>query len=754
MMKHKALHEMISARYLMRELRRLMARDMSIQARLDRIVSLLAESLNVDVCSCYILRPGDLLELYATYGLDKNARHETFLRVGEGLVGEIALQRKPLFSEDAWAHPSFVYKPETNEKAFKSLAGVPLIRSNRLLGVLVIQTKKKQTYTSETIELLETVAMVVAEMLTGQHLTAPERENVAPMGRQKLDAVSLIEGFAIGTIAIHKRMSQAVNLLAKDSQQEIQRLYAALETVEQEINKILATSHMTGEQSAIFDTYLMFLKDKGWILKMTKAIEAGLTAEAAVQKVGEEIAERMQMMTDPYIKERVHDFNDLGARVLKHLRGKPSASKNKKMLKNTILVAKTLGPAELLDYDLSKIKGLILEEGSQTMHMVIVARSLNLPLVCGIKNVCSVLAEGDYVALDATAGIVYVNPSDETLDDLNTRTATRRKLEAKYHQIASLPAETVDGVEISLNINAGLSNDLTLPENTLFHGVGLYRTELPFMLSDTLPDVRMQEDIYRRVLIQAKGRPVVFRTLDIGSDKVLPYFHHKGEENPAMGWRSIRMTLDRRALLRNQLRALIHAAADRELFVMFPMISSVDEFLEAKATLNIELERARLQQAHMPQKVKVGTMIEVPSLIFSLDRLLREVDFVSIGTNDLAQFLFAADRGNPNIWNRYDNLSPALLKALRIIVHRCQEAHIPCSVCGEMAGRPLEAMTLVALGFTSLSMNPTALGPVKSAIRAMNYQQLSDYLEKQLSVSSRSLRDRLISYARDHGILI
>ncbi|MDY6407631.1 MAG: phosphoenolpyruvate--protein phosphotransferase [Pseudomonadota bacterium] len=743
----------ISVRNIMRNLRALSVRDISPEDRLDKIVGLVAEQLKVDVCSCYVARPGDILELCATWGLDKKAVHETFLRIGEGLVGEIALQRKPLIAEDAWSHGSFVYKPETKEKAFKSLAGVPIIHSNKLLGVLAIQTKQIQSFSQDIIEVLETIGLVIGEMISGNLFKKAEVVVAPSAGRQKIEGTGLISGFALGRVVVHKRLEQPIQLLATDSRKESQKLLRALSRVEREVNRILATSHMSGHQSDIFETYLMFIKDKGWIAKMMKAIETGLSADAAVQKIGEEVTARMKLMTDPYIKERIHDVQDLVGRVMRHLRRtNRQAYPKKKMSRQTILVAKSMGPAELLDYDLKKIKGIILEEGSQTMHMVIVTRSMNIPLICGIKNVIQTFSDGDLVALDATGGNVYLNPSDDTLDALNAQTNRQKRLRAKYASMKELPAVTQDGVAISLNMNAGLSHDLIADSGFSYDGIGLYRTELPFMLTDELPNIKTQTAIYKRAIIQAKDKPVIFRTLDIGSDKVLPYFERQAESNPAMGWRSIRMTLDRRALLRNQLAAFLRAAAGRDLYVMFPMISSVREFREAKSTLLLEM--AQITDGKLPNSVKIGTMLEVPSLIFQLDDLLTEVDFVSVGTNDLMQFIFAADRGNPAIWNRYDPLMPSFLKVLKIINTKCSAAGVPCSVCGEMAGRPLEAMALIGLGFHRLSMNPAALGAIKAVVRTMNQGDLSAYLDRQLETVSENLREHLRLFAVDHGVFI
>ena len=462
----------------------------------------------------------------------------------------------------------------------------------------------------------------------------------------------------------------------------------------------------------------------------------------------------MGKIQDTYIKERIHDLKDVSNRLIRYLNGKNTTVQNIKLPKNTILVAHSMGPAELLDYDTEKIKAIVLEEGSQTMHVVIVARSLNIPVLGGIHNIFSLVNGDDELAVDATKGLLYINPSNEVLDEFDDKLQIQKRLTAHYQKLKKLPGVTEDGIPIALSVNAGLSTDLLMPEGTYFDGVGLYRTELPFMTSEQLPDVETQTDIYRRAILSLGGKPIVFRTLDIGSDKILPYFENTGEKNPAMGWRSIRITLDRRALLRGQLRAFIRAAEGKELRIMFPMIASINEFLEAKKTLQIELERERQKGGILPSAVKVGTMLEVPSLMLQLNELVKLVDFVSIGTNDLAQFLFATDRGNPMIWDRYDSLSPAMLKALKYINDICKEAGIPCSICGEMASKPLEAMALVGLGFTSLSMTPAALGAIKAVVRSMNQKEVADYLKTQLSSPSATLRDKLKSYATDHDIFI
>lgn len=742
----------IVSRQALKNVRQIIKSKISVQEKINQIVETVTKALSVDVCSCYIVRPGEMLELYATKGLDEKAIHETFLRVGEGLIGEIALQRKALAFDNAWGHTSFVYKPETKEDKFHSLMGVPIIHQDVLLGVLCVQKQEIYHFDSAQIDFLMIIAMVISDILLDAFRKSAEKKIVSARQHKKLEAVCLISGLAIGKAFVHKRMALDT-ILAADKENEQKKLSAALKSVETEVNQMLAHPHVNGEQSDIFETYLMFTQDKGWITKINKAIESGLTAEAGVQKVVNEMTDRMGMMTDPYIKERIHDFQDLASRIIRHLHGKHLVLA-KKMPKNTILVAKSMGPVELLDYDVSKIKAIVLEEGSQTMHVTIIARSLNIPVISGVKDISSVILEDDLLAVDANKGFLYINPSDEVLDDFDERLKIYKKQQAQYVQLKGLPAVTKDGVLVSLNMNAGLATDLMNTKGFTYDGIGLYRTELPFMSSPRLPDVTEQTAIYKRAFLEAQNKPIVFRTLDIGSDKILPYFENHEEQNPAMGWRSIRITLDRRAILRAQLRAFIRACNGKELHIMFPMITTINEFLEAQKTLEIELKREESKGGVLPKKIRIGTMLEVPALLFQLEELVKIVDFISIGTNDLAQFLFATDRGNPMIWNRYDVLSPAFLKTLKYVNDTCKSAGIDCSICGEMASRPLEAFALIGIGFTKLSMNPSALGSIKAVVRTMNQLQTSDFIVSHLDDPISSLRSLLKAYATDHSVFI
>ncbi|MBP5534195.1 MAG: phosphoenolpyruvate--protein phosphotransferase [Alphaproteobacteria bacterium] len=747
----------VSSRQLLKQLREIMSSGIVVQEKLNQIVSVVAKEMHTDVCSFYLLQPGDILELFSTYGLKQSAVHETSLRLGEGLIGEIAVQKKALSFEDAWHHPSFVFKQETGEKPFQTLMGVPVLQGSNLLGVVAVQTEREHDYTEDEIETLETVAMLIAQILVSVAFEKQQNTlvKVHKDVRSRMEGVRLMSGMALGKAFIHSRTKRVENLISTNNEAaELSKLTNALTEMDKVLSDTLADAEISEENAEIFETYRMFTKDKGWIQKMTDYIHSGFTAEGAVQKVTDDMTERMSMITDPYLKERIHDFQDLADRLLQHLAGKDIKSKNNELTDNTILVAHSMGPAELLDYDREKIKGIILEEGSPTMHVVIVAKAMNIPVIGGVKDVVNTVVKGDTIALDGDNGYIYINPVEDILNDFKKKIDSRERIRRKYEKLKDVPCQTKDGIKVSLNLNAGLSLDMLSLGEGFADGIGLYRTELPFMSTAQLPDTQKQTEIYRRVISNAADKPVVFRTLDIGSDKVLPYVQRKPEENPAMGWRSIRITLDRRTLLRQQLRAFIRAVNGGELYVMFPMITDTDEFVQAKKTLDIELAREEEKGHILPSKIYVGTMLEVPSLIFQLDELLPLVDFLSVGTNDLSQFLFATDRSDPTVWERYDVLSAPMIRTLKHVVDLCDKHKVPCSVCGEMAGKPLEAMVLVALGFKKLSMNPASLGAIKAMILSMDTRQVIDYLNTILPVPAHSLREKLRLFALDHDIVI
>ncbi|HEX5795375.1 MAG TPA: phosphoenolpyruvate--protein phosphotransferase, partial [Geminicoccaceae bacterium] len=489
-----------------------------------------------------------------------------------------------------------------------------------------------------------------------------------------------------------------------------------------------------------------------WRRSMREAIRTGLTAEAAVRRVQEETRLRMAQVADAYLRERLHDLDALADRLLVHLTGRSQLHDPARLPDEFILVARALGPTELIDYGRSRLRGVVLEEGSPTAHVTIVARALDIPMVGRVRGAMSRIEPGDRVALDGDHGQIFVRPGEDVELAFARSLADRAARRRTYASLRDQPATTLDGMRIGLHLNAAFLIDLAALETTAADGVGLYRTELAFMVRDSFPDVDTQSELYAKVRELAGDKPVVFRTLDVGSDKHLPYWTFPSEENPAMGWRAMRMVLDRPAILRAQLRALIRSAKGGPLEVMFPMVAEVAEITAAKQLLAMELERAERRDEPVPSRLRVGAMLEVPSLFWQLRALLPRIDFLSIGSNDLFQFLFACDRGNPELSERYDVLSPPVLSFLRELVERCRAFDVQLSICGEMASRPLEAMVLLGLGVRTLSLTPSDVGPVKTMLRSLRCGSLTSYLGQLYDLPDHSLRVRLRHYALDHGV--
>lgn len=746
-------------RRLLRRLRDTMAGSGTAQQRLDRIVRIVATEMIAEVCSVYITRAGEVLELFATEGLRAEAVHRTRLRVGEGLVGLVAATARPLAITDARSHPGFAYRPETGEEIYSSLMGVPILRGGRVLGVLVIQNATRRQYAEDEIEILQTIAMIVAELVAGGELVSSREiaeSRTASMLPVRLDGMRLNPGLAVGPAVLHQRRIQIRRIVAEDVTAEIERLREAVVAMRDAIDQLVAAGGGlgAGEHRDILETYRMFAADRGWVARIADAIRSGLTAEAAVQKIREETSQRMLQASDPYLRERLVDLEDLANRLQRHLAERLPDTLLAELTPGFVLVARTLGPAELMDYSHREILGLVLEEGSPTAHVAIVARALDIPVIGRVQNATNRIEPADLVIVDADHGQVLIRPSEDIRQSAAAAVEARTRRRALYEGLRAAPAVTRDGVVIKLMLNAGLLIDLAHLASTGADGVGLFRTELPLMVRDTFPAVDDQTEFYRRVFEQAGDRPVVFRTLDIGGDKLLPYLPHAAEDNPTMGWRAIRIGLDRPAMLREQLRALIRAAEGRHLHVQFPMIAELPEFERARAFVDLELARAAEEGRTLPASVQIGVMLEVPALLWQLPDLCRRVDFLSVGANDLLQFLFACDRGNPRMADRYDPLSAPILKLLREIVVQTSLASIPLSMCGEMAGNPIEAMVLIALGFRSLSMAGTAIGPVKTMIRSLDAAAVADYVEEIGARPDHSLKSKFAAYARDHLIAL
>ena len=745
-------------RVLLRRLREVMAEPVSAQERLDKIVVLIAANMVAEVCSVYVLRVDSTLELYATEGLKREAVHITVLRAHEGLVGLVASEANPINLSDAQSHPAFAYRPETGEEIYHSFLGVPVLRAGNTLGVLVVQNRARRTYTEEEVEALQTTAMVLAEMIASGELSALAKPGAEPAARHvlHLSGVVLSEGIALGHVVLHEPRVVVTNFIADDVPNELRRLNAAIATVQADLDLMLERGDVAdgGEHRDVLEAYRMFAYDRGWLHRMREAVGTGLTAEAGVERVQSDTRARMLRQTDPYIRERLHDLDDLANRLMRVLMGQDHAPAKDRLPENAILVARSMGPAALLDYDRKRLRGLVLEEGGPTSHVSIVARALGIAAVGEIANATGLVDPGDAIIVDGISGTVHGRPPPDLQSAYGERVKVRARRQAQYATLRDQPCVTKSGEPVSLMLNAGLLIDLPHIAETGAAGIGLFRTELQFMVAATFPRTAEQLTLYRAVLDAAGKRPVVFRTLDIGGDKVLPYMRNIEEENPAMGWRAIRLGLDRPGLLRSQIRALLKAAGGRELRVMFPMIAAVEEFDQAKALVERELTHLRRHGHGLPERVDVGTMLEVPSLLFQLDELLERVDFLSVGSNDLLQFMYAADRGNLRVSERFDPLSAPVLRALKTVVDKAAAHGKPVALCGELASKPIGALALVALGYRSLSLAPSALGPVKAMLLDLDCRKAGALLSPMLEGPSgnASIRQRLEAFATAEGL--
>ncbi|MBB6225102.1 phosphoenolpyruvate--protein phosphotransferase [Rhizobium leguminosarum] len=745
-------------RVLLRRLRELMAEPLEPQDRLDRIVRQIAGNMVAEVCSVYVLRADGVLELYATEGLNREAVHLAQLKMGQGLVGTIAASAQPLNLSDAQSHPAFRYLPETGEEIYHSFLGVPILRTGRSLGVLVVQNKASRNYREEELEALETTAMVLAEMIaTGElkKITKPGLE--LDLTRSvTVDGDTYNDGIGLGYVVLHEPRIVVTNLLNEDAEKEIRRLAEAMGSLRISIDDMLSRRDvsMEGEHREVLETYRMFAHDQGWVRKLEEAIRNGLTAEAAVEKVQSDTKARMMRLTDPYLRERMHDFEDLANRLLRQLTGYTGRTTAEGFPNDAVILARAMGAAELLDYPRANVRGLVLEEGAVTSHVVIVARAMGIPVIGQAAGVVALAENGDAVIIDADEGHVHLRPMADHRRSYEEKVRFRARRQEQFRALRAVEPVTKDGQRIALMMNAGLLVDLPQLSESGAEGIGLFRTELQFMIASTMPKADEQEQFYRNVIKQAAGRPVTFRTLDIGGDKVVPYFRGHEEENPALGWRAIRLSLDRPGLLRTQLRALLKASADTELKLMVPMVTEVSELKVVRELLQKEVQHLSRFGHGLPRKLQFGAMLEVPALLWQLDELMEAVDFVSVGSNDLFQFSMAVDRGNARVSDRFDPLGKPFLRILRDIVRGADRNKTPVTLCGELASKPISAMALLGIGFRSISMSPASIGPVKAMLLGLDVGALATAMDEVLDDvhAMTPMREVLARFAESHNI--
>jgi len=748
----------ISAREILTGLHEVMAARGSVQGKLDRVVDLIAEKMESEVCSIYLLRDNKL-ELFATHGLRKEAVHVTKLRMGEGLVGTIAAEGRILNLAEAAEHAAFAYRPETGEESFHSFAGVPIVRLESPIGVLAVQHAEPRCYEDVEIEALQTVAMVLSEMIAAARLVdGARRGRLRSGGPLRLAGLKLVAGMAKGEAVFHEPRVIVEHTVADDIEAERERVYSAFRKMREQIDNMTKEAEFgtAGEHQEILETYRMFAYDEGWSRRINEAIDSGLTAEAAIERVQQRMRARMRDIDDPLLQERMHDLEDLSNRLLRIVSGRMGTAAQTGLAHDTILVARNLGPAELLEYDRRRLKGVVLEEGSLTSHMVIVARAIGVPVVGRLTDIRHSVEEGQTILVDGDNGSVIIRPNRQLQSSFEHRMTLSRKRRAEFAAVKTLPAVTRDGLQVSVMVNAGLAEDAAALSMTGADGIGLFRTEFQFLVSATLPGRERQQRLYTKVLEAVGDRPVVFRTVDIGGDKALPYLTdiHDEAENPAMGWRALRLSLERSTLMKAQARALIEASGGKVLRVMFPMVSEPWEYEEARALFEEQVEWARHAHRKLPSRIEFGAMLEVPSLAEMLDQLLPRLDFISIGTNDLTQFLFAADRADPRLAQRYDWLSPAILRFLKRVLDAARAAKVPARICGEMAGRPLEAMALIGIGAENFSITPAGVGPVKAMVRSLDAAAVRSRLEQLLAKPPKDMRKALSDWAKRHNVVV
>ncbi|RMB54373.1 PTSINtr with GAF domain PtsP [Sphingomonas sp. PP-CE-3A-406] len=747
-----------SAREILTSLHDVMASRTSAQAKLNSVVGIIATAIDSEVCSIYLLREG-VLELFATRGLDQAAVHVTKLAMGEGLVGTIAEDIEVLNLDEAASHPDFAYKPETGEDRFHSFAGVPIIRRERSVGVLAVQHTDRRKYADVEIEALQTVAMVLSELIANAGLidtTAGGADRPQSTAAMRIPGQKLVDGMGAGYAVYHQPRIHIEHTVAEDTDAERHRVYAAFDKMREGIDRMTRDAEfgVGGEHVEVLQTYKMFAYDEGWARRINEAIDSGLTAEAAIERVQQRTRQRMRQIDDPLLADRMHDLEDLSNRLLRIVSGQMGTAAQMGLRQDTILIARNLGPAELLEYDKRRLKGVILEEGSLTAHVTIVARAMGVPVLGRVRDIRRLVAEGDMLLLDSAESNVFARPSAAMEEAFEARLAMRQKRKAAFAALRDVPPITKDGHRLTLMVNAGLRDDVAALDITGADGIGLFRTEFQFLVSATLPQRERQQRLYREVLDAAGDRPVIFRTVDIGGDKALPYLnkHDADEENPAMGWRALRLGLERDGLMKVQARALLEAAAGRTLNVMFPMVSEPWEFDEARALFEAQRHWLEGRGRKMPLAIRYGAMLEVPALAEMLDILLPNIDFLSIGTNDLTQFLFAADRANPKLAERYDWLSPSILRFIARLVAPVRAAGVDLAVCGEMGGLPLEAMALIGLGIERLSITPAAVGPIKAMTRSLDRSALAPVMTALLANPPRDMRAALTAWAVENGV--
>tara|TARA_B100000925_G_scaffold73015_1_gene51121 strand:+ start:944 stop:3208 length:2265 start_codon:yes stop_codon:yes gene_type:complete len=741
-----------NSRILLKRLKKTLSELGEAQARLNKIVKIIANSMNSEVCSIYLINRHNILELYATEGLRSKAVHYSQLNVGQGLVGKIAATAEPIKTSQASKTKGFRYLPETGEEIYNSFLGVPIQRLGKILGVLVIQNLKKREFTEDDVYGLEIVAMVIAEMAElGIFTSSDGSDELSQDKKNPLSINGLVgkEGIIIGNTVLLEPQIKIQNPIADNTKLEKQKLKKSISKLNNQLSEIISKKHFKkkGDFLEILETHKLLIEDRSWIKRMESSIDSGLSAIVAVEKEQTTTKSRIAKVKNFYFKERLNEFYEISNILLKILTNQKTYI-NLEGIKEPILIARNISPLELVSLR-HQLKGIILEDGSVGSHTTIVSRALNIPLLIQTKDIINKISNGDKIILDAEQGLAYLRPDKTILELYISKLKLRNKAKKTFLASKNLETKTLDNKKIFLMMNAGLMADLPSLDDSGADGVGLYRTELQFLISNKVPKRAEQAEIYCKVLDSAGTNPVFFRTLDIGSDKILPTITPEIEPNPTLGWRAIRLTLERSGVFKMQVQALIRGAKGRNLNIVIPLVTEINEFLKAKDIILDEINREKKRNRIVPNLIKIGAMLEVPSLVFAPNLFFKSVDFLMVGGNDLKQFFFAADRENEKVRKRYDMLSTSFLSFLKLIVKKSEKYKLPLSYCGEDAGKPIEALVLCSLGFKTLSMQPNCIAPVKSLLRNIKLSEIKQIVEFALEANYETVRNQVVEYLEE-----
>ncbi len=770
---------------LLEEIGTIVTQSLDLRRSAQGIVEAIAQHMGMEVCSIYVLdRENHRLQLWATTGLDPDSVGKVSMAVDEGLTGIAVQKLEPVMAIDALVHPRYKYFPETGEERYHSFLGVPVVDRGEPVGVLVVQTSRRRRFTLPEVRLLKAIAVPVAGILAQvqlqdtlalkeaerramqeqmddaisrlrhfEQLSAPRTVRRADDEPLRLTGLGAAPGYGIGRAHL---LQSSVSFTSRPrerhlpTRRELARVKKAIAQAAEELerNKQRVAANVPELDASIFDAQRLMLFDAEFQTRVEAAIREGLSAEWAVGEAVEQLVRRFSELGDAYLQDRASDVRDIGQLVLRYLLGQQE--RFPVFASNVVFVANEIALADLARVQQEGLKGLVLASGGVTSHAAILARTLEIPTVVGVERVEELIREGDHLIVDGNAGVVFVNPTAEVVREYERLGREQAAFSRDLEALRDLPAETPDGHRIHLWANIGLLGDLTWLNRYGAEGVGLYRTEVAFLSHRDFLTEEEQFEIYRRILTGLAGKPLTIRTLDLGADKYPRYLHIPREDNPFLGWRSIRISLEMPEIFKQQLRAVLRASVYGPLRLMFPMISSVEEIRRAKEILASAQEDLEQRGESYDPQIPLGIMVEVPAAVYLAPHLVREVDFVSIGTNDLIQYVLAVDRNNRKIGDLYEPLHPAVLQAIANVIHAARSAGKQVSLCGEMAADPMCAVVLTGLGLEDLSMTPFFIPLIKRLVRSLPFEQAQAIAEEVLRMATvKEVKGFLFEAMRD-----